>query len=100
MSLAIETARRETTGWKVYVLAAYYWIASNLALSAVGAGIVQVAIAFGIDAVYGPDQGNISVLAGYLGIWGVSMIIIGLVVYAAFWLNRFYGQRVLNKQDA
>lgn len=98
MGVAIETARRETSGWKIYVLALYYFVARNVAISAAVFGVLQIGLGLLIHVRVGSDEGNISILAGFFGVWGATLVVLGLATYGAFWANKLYGQRVLDEQ--
>lgn len=95
MTVAMETARREASGWKVYVLGAYYLVTGNVSLSLAGFGVLEIVAGIALDGYLGPGyEGNMAIIAGYLGIWGVTFVIIGLGAYGALWANKAYGRAV------
>lgn len=112
MTVAMDVARREASGWKVYVLGAYYLVATNVSLSVAGFGLFQILLAIGLNVYFvgtgtadpmveflgipltGSGEGNRMVFSGFLGIWGTSLFIGGMGIYLTFWLNKLYGQAV------
>lgn len=95
MSLAMETARRESSGWRMYVLAAYYAATGNVSLLIAGLGGVQILLGIGLTW-YLPDgyEGNMAIMAGFMGIWGITLILLGLGSYGILWANKIYGRAV------
>jgi len=95
MSTAMETARRESSGWRMYVLAAYYLATGNVSLLIAGIGVFQLLLGLGIDAsLEAGYEGNMAIMAGYLGIWGLTLILLGLGSYGILWANKVYGRAV------
>lgn len=96
----MDTARRETAGWKVYPLAFYYLVVGNIALSIAVFGVIQLVLGYVIDTFYAnPDSpGNTAIFAGFFGVWGGTLVVVGLGTYAALWANKKYGQLVLDEQ--
>jgi uncharacterized membrane protein len=82
MNRQIKRSREESSGWKTYPLAGYYLISSNLLLTLAILGSVLLAI----GAFFLPSWNEI--LAGMFGVWGASLVAIGLGSFSLFWLNR------------
>lgn len=86
MSQALEAARHESSGAKMYLLALYYLLAGNFSLVVVVFGIVLLVLGATVMESLHPT------LAGMFGIWGVSLVGIGLLVYTLLWLNQIYAR--------
>jgi len=98
MKRSLERANAEATGAKRYLLAAYYFLANNMSIMAVLVGIAMMA--FGATVLsgrpgflFGPD-GPLNALvhgvfAGMFGLWGATIVLLGILAYAALWLNQF-----------
>jgi hypothetical protein len=80
----IERAREQSSGVKMYLLAAYYLAMANLSLTTMLGGVVVVAIgALVLDGLH-------AVFAGMFGIFGVSFVVLGALSYALLWANKLY----------
>lgn len=91
----MDTARREADGWKVYVLAGYYLISGNVSISIAVLGGLQVLLGLGLNATVAQGtEGNWAIFAGFFGIWGASLILLGLGSFGMFWANKVYDQAV------
>lgn len=78
----MERAREQSSGFKMYLLAAYYLAAGNISLTTIAMGVVVVILgATVVSQVH-------DVFAGMFGIWGASMVLFGAIAYAALWANR------------
>lgn len=116
MTYVLDLARREASGWRVYPLAAYYLMATNVALTVAGIGVLQVIAGTALNhyAVWAAEESEPmvslfglvlvgeanslpGVFAGFLGVWGLSLFVFGIVAYVGFWANRVYGQAVANQ---
>ena len=69
---SLESARQEASGTRMYLLAVWYWIGSHLALTIAIIGALSIVI----GATVLP--GDSPVFAGMFGVWGVTLIIMGL----------------------
>lgn len=90
---AFETASREASGWRKHVLAAYYLLTANFSLTVAGFGVVLMGIGVAlipIEAALGLDTTNIPILAGMFGIWGATLVLLGLLAYGFFWTTAKY----------
>lgn len=81
MNRHLERAREEASGAKIYVLAAYYLAASNVTLLLATIGLVTILL----GALVVPSWNE--VLAGMFGVWGASLLLLGLGGYVALWFN-------------
>lgn len=98
MKRSLERANAEATGAKRYLLASYYFLANNMSIVAVLSGIGLMA--FGATVLsgrpgflFGPD-GPLNALthgvfAGMFGVWGATLVVLGVLAYGALWLNQF-----------
>lgn len=94
MRKAIETASQEASGWRMYVLAAYYLLFGNFALTVALLGVLMVGFGRLLQWI-GASQdfgGNVPVMAGIFGIWGVTLVLFGIVGYGIFWANAKYAE--------
>lgn len=94
MRKALETASEEASGWRMYALAAYYMLFGNFALTVTILGILLIGGGRVIQWI-GTAQGlggNVPVMAGMLGIWGVTLVLFGVVGYGIFWANAKYAE--------
>lgn len=86
MSKALESARHESSGVRMYVLALYYLLSGNFSLVVALFGVVLIVLgATVMPSVHG-------VFAGMFGIWGVTLIILGLLAYTILWANQMYAK--------
>ncbi|MFC4551141.1 MULTISPECIES: hypothetical protein [Halorussus] len=69
---SLESARQETSGPRMYLLAVWYWIGTHVALT--------IAIVGALFIVAGATvlPGEAPIYAGMFGVWGVTLIIMGL----------------------
>lgn len=74
----IEEARQEATGGRMYLLALYYFLSRNLSVVAVLFGVFLVLL----GGLVVPQYHRI--LAGMIGVWGVTMVVLGAVAYVFF----------------
>lgn len=96
----LERARQDTTGYKVYPLALYYFVTGNYSLIVVLVGLGL--ITFGATALSGypaaifgiPQLQWMShdVFAGMFGVWGATLVVIGVAAYAIMWANKLYAR--------
>jgi polyferredoxin len=88
MIKAMESASQETSGVRVYLLAAYYLMAGNFSLTVSFSGVIVVVLGATVISQYH------SIFAGMFGVWGASMVVFGLMMYTLLWANKLYMQRV------
>ncbi len=86
MSQALESARHESSGAKMYVLALYYILSGNFSLVVALFGVLLVVLGATVM------EGLHATLAGMFGIWGVSFVILGLLAYTILWANKMYAR--------
>jgi len=93
MSQAMENARLESDGFKQYILALYYLLTMSfsITIAVVGLGFV----AFGAFVLPGIHD----VMAGMFGVWGISLILFGVLVYVFLWLNQLYARVTTDEGD-
>lgn len=112
MSQAYESARKETSGVRTYILTAYYLLTEKFSLSTAVFGVVLmlfgVALAPSSKTVFGIPLPTGAAINGVLGglwpthgllsamvvTWGATFLLLGLGVYAILWGTRLYGQYV------
>lgn len=100
MKRELERAREETSGFNVYLLAGYYFVTGNYSLLVVLSGLGFIlfgatALSGRPEAVFGIDQLSWmqhGVFAGMFGVWGASLIVIGVSAYAVLWANKMYAR--------
>lgn len=94
MKRAIETASQEANGWRMYVLAAYYLLFGNFALTVAFLGAVLIGVGRVLQWIGSTQglEGNVPVMAGMLGIWGITLVLFGIVGYGIFWANSKYAE--------
>lgn len=69
---SLESARQETSGVSMYLLAAWYWIGTHLAITVALVGVLSIVL----GATVLPNDAP--VFAGMFGVWGVTLIVMGL----------------------
>ncbi|WP_459194079.1 hypothetical protein [Halosimplex sp. J119] len=120
MRQAIERANQEASGAQAYVLALYYFVTGNVSLMIILMGVASIVLGAtfvnGTPAiVIGGEGGFISllngipegerafgsvdglvlahkVLAGMMGIFGTTLIILGGTIYGFFVANNLYAR--------
>ena len=95
MREALELARHEATGWRRYVLATYYILTWRFTLTVAGAGVALIGLGAVFESILSPlgfGGGIVPTVAGFMGIWGASLVLIGLVSYLMFFASRKYGE--------
>lgn len=94
MRRAIETANEEASGWRMYVLTAYYLLFGNFALTVVLFGLLMIGFGRFLQWVASTQGfgGNVPIMAGIFGIWGVTLVVFGIVGYGIFWANAKYAE--------
>ena len=85
---AMESASQETSGVRMYLLAAYYLMAGNFSLTISFFGVVLVVLGATVISRYH------DIFAGMFGVWGATLFIFGIVAYVLLWANKLYAQRV------
>jgi hypothetical protein len=96
MRQELERAREESSGYKAYLLGLYYFITGNYSLVVILIGLGL--IAFGAlvltgDFAVGPLNAiTHQVFAGMFGVWGASLVVIGVAAYAVMWANKIYAR--------
>lgn len=91
MSKAIQTARRESSGWRMYLLAGYYLLTAKFSLTVAFLGVLLIGFGALVDAS-GVGENNASVMAGMFGIWGASLVVLGLLAYGVLFANKKYAE--------
>ncbi|WP_207586564.1 hypothetical protein [Halomontanus rarus] len=92
---AIETASEEASGWRMYVLAAYYLLFGNFSITVIGFGVVMIGAGASLEPVVEAlniNSPNAAIMAGIAGIWGVSLILLGVLGYGVLWANAKYAR--------
>lgn len=95
-----EEARQETSGGRMYLLALYYFMSGNLSIVVALVGILWLALAsVVIPQFVMPQFGESSVeslqiVTGMIGVWGVTLVLLGTISYLFFFLMEKYAQLV------
>lgn len=99
MRAALERASAETSGVGMYLLAAYYFLANNFAIVLMIFGALT--IVWGATIMSGIPIGLLEhqTLAGMFGVWGVSIIALGVFLYAIFWVNQLIARLTTDSGD-
>ncbi|MFB6202187.1 MAG: hypothetical protein ABEI98_09275 [Halorhabdus sp.] len=84
---SIESARQDTSGWQMYLLALWYWTSSHVSLTIAIFGVLMIVVGGTLL------RGVHSVFAGMFGVWGATLILLGLAFDTAFRLIAFYQNR-------
>lgn len=84
MSYAMQRAEEQSSGIRLYLLAAYYLAAGHLSVTTILFGGLLILIAATVLS------GLHDVFAGMFGIWGVTFILFGAVAYLFLLANRIY----------
>lgn len=112
-----ERARQETDGYKVPLLAGYYFVTGNYSLIVILTGLGMMA--YGATILSGrpaalfelvgqlPDPLWIlrfpivehQVFAGMFGVWGASLVVIGVAAYAVLLANKIYARLTTDSED-
>lgn len=82
MSQALSKAGRNTSGFRQYVLAAYYLTTGNLSLTAILVGVTVVGFGGFVVTQYH------EVLGPMIAIFGATIVLVGGIAYAVLWVNR------------
>lgn len=91
MSQAFERADHEADGTKKYLLAGYYALAGNFSLVVILFGLFVIGFgATALNGMFGVLEHRI--LAGMFGVWGTSIVLLGVLTYVGFWLNDLYAR--------
>lgn len=100
MVKSLERARTDTTGWKVYLLAAYYFLANNVSVVAVLLGVAMWL--FGGTLLRGQPVDVIEhhVFAGMFGVWGASIALLGVLAYVILLGNKLFLRLDTDTEDA
>lgn len=92
---SLNSARQEASGIRMVLLAVWYWMASHIALTVAIFGGIMMAIGAIVlsgppapPGVYRPPLNNI--FAGMFGVWGFSLIVLGVFFDVLFRLIGFY----------
>lgn len=86
MSQALESARHDSSGVRTYFLALYYLIAGNFSLFLVVFGAALIVLGATVMPSVHPT------FAAMFGLWGVTLIIFGLLAYTILWANKTYAK--------
>lgn len=86
MHHALESARYESTGYRMYLLALYYLLSGNFSLVVVLFGLFIIILGMTVVESIHP------VFAGMFGIGGMALIIMGSLAYAMLWANEVYAR--------
>lgn len=92
MGESLERAAAETSGVGMYLLAAYYFLANNFSVVLVILGFLSIAFGATIMSGIPVDYVQHDVLAAMFGVWGASIIALGVAIYAVFWVNALYAR--------
>lgn len=95
MSKAIQTARRESSGWRMYLLAGYYLSTTKFSLTVAFGGVLLIGLGAVVHPIMdsvGRGSENVEVMAGMFGIWGASLVLLGLVAYGILFANKKYAE--------
>jgi len=96
MRQELERAREESSGYKAYLLAVYYFVTGNYSLVVILTGLGLIAfgalILSGRFAVGPLDAITHQVFAGMFGVWGASLVVIGVSAYAVLFANKIYAR--------
>lgn len=97
MRRSLERANAEATGAKRYPLACYYFLANNMSMVAVLAGLGMMAFGatvlsgrpqFLFEAVEPLNALTHAVFAGMFGVWGATLVLLGALAYGVLWANQ------------
>lgn len=103
MKRELERGREETSGFNVYLLALYYFVTGNYSLMVVLFGLGMMGFgAFILEGTLaiGPLSGlQHGVFAGMFGVWGASLVVIGVTAYAILLANKLYAQFTTDTED-
>lgn len=88
MRESLERASAESSGIGMYLLALYYFLANNFSVVVIIFGFGM--IGFGATLMSGipVDYIQHDVLAAMFGVWGASLVVLGVLIYAIFWFNQ------------
>lgn len=92
---AIETASEEASGWRMYVLATYYLLFGNFSITVIGFGLVMIGVGASLEPLVEAlniNSPNAAIMAGIAGIWGASLILLGVLGYGLLWANAKYAR--------
>ncbi|WP_123534385.1 hypothetical protein [Halosimplex salinum] len=120
MRQAIERAQQEATGARAYTLALYYFVTGNISLMIVLMGVACIALGAtlvnGTPAIviggeggpialldgipeqhrtFKPVEGTVlahKVLAGMMGIFGTTLVLLGTTIYGFLFANKLYAR--------
>lgn len=92
MRESLERASAEASGVGMYVLALYYFLANNFAVVIVIFGFLTIGFGATIMSGIPVDYVQHDVLAGMFGVWGASLIVLGVAIYGIFWANKVYAR--------
>lgn len=96
MRQELERAREESSGAKVYLLGLYYFVTGNYSLVVILFGLGLIAfgglVLSGQFAVGPLSAITHQVFAGMFGVWGGTLVVIGVAAYAIMWANKIYAR--------
>jgi hypothetical protein len=103
MRQELERAREESDGYKAYLLGLYYFITGNYSLVVILLGLGVIAfgalILTGRFAVGPLDAITHQVFAGMFGVWGATLVVIGVTAYAIMFANKIYARISTDDED-
>jgi FtsH-binding integral membrane protein len=103
MRQELERAREESSGYKAYLLGLYYFVTGNYSLVVILFGLSMIAfgglILSGRFAVGPLEAITHQVFAGMFGVWGASLVVIGVAAYAVMWANKIYARISTDDED-
>lgn len=86
MSQALAKSRENSTGYRQYLLASYYLAAGNLSVTTIAVGVFLIALGGTIVA------GFHAVFGAMFGIWGATLVLVGVLAYAVLLGNRVWAR--------
>lgn len=100
----LERAREETEGTKVYLLATYYFVTGNYSFVVILAGLGMMAFGALIlsgELAVGPLEAiTHDVFAGMFGVWGATLVVIGVSAYSIMWANKIYARVTQEEEES
>lgn len=90
----MEKARQEASGVRAYLLGGYYVLSGNMSLAVAAAGVLMIAV----GALVLP--GRHDVFAAMFGVWGATLVVIGVVARGILWANQVYARMEARGESA
>jgi hypothetical protein len=103
MRQELERAREESSGNKAYLLGLYYFVTGNYSLVVILFGLAVIAfgalVLTGQFAVGPLDAITHQVFAGMFGVWGATLVVIGVAAYGVMFANKIYARVSQDSED-